>query len=274
MVTVEGWAKLAPRSWWQRGAVDVPGGRLAYWRTGGAKPQLLLSHGFTDNGLCWSRLALALEGEFDMILVDARGHGESSRVGPGSGFDPADDLARVCVALGLNRPAAIGHSVGARATLELAARHPDFVSRVVLEDPPLGPPIDAATHAARRDRIAADIRDLQRLGDDDIRRRGEAATPDWPAEEFIAWTAAKRQVDPVSLPWLESPWQAAMEKVAVPVLLLRGEMERGSMVPDPAAVDAPRINTLVETQTIPGAGHNLRRENFAAYLASVRRFLL
>jgi pimeloyl-ACP methyl ester carboxylesterase len=273
MVTDSGWSALAPRPRWERGAVEVHGGRLAFWRTGGAKPQILLSHGFTDNGLCWSRLALALEDDFDLILIDARGHGESSRVDLDAGFDPADDLARVCIALDLNRPTAIGHSVGARATLELAARHPGLVSRVVLEDPPLGPPTDAATHAARRDRIAADIRDLQRLGDDDIRRRGEAATPDWPVEEFIAWTAAKRQVDPVSLPWFESPWQAALEKVAVPVLLLRGEAERGSMVSDAAAIDASRINALVEARVIPGAGHNLRRENFDAYLASVMRFL-
>lgn len=272
-MTDVGWSALAPGSWWERGAVDVCGGRLTYWRTGGTRPPIVLSHGFTDNGLCWSRLALALEEDFDLILIDARGHGESSRVDPSAGFDPADDLARVCAALDLNRPAAIGHSVGARATLELAGRRPELFSRIVLEDPPLGPPTDAATHAARRDRIAADIRDLQRLGDDDIRRRGEAATPDWPADEFNAWTAAKRQVDPASLPWFEGRWQGALEKVAVPVLLLRGEAARGSMVSDAAAVDASRINALVQTQVIPGSGHNLRRENFAAYLAAIRGFL-
>ncbi len=57
------------------------------------------------------------------------------------------------------------------------------------------------------------------------------------------------------------------------MLLLRGEAARGSMVSDAAAVEASRINALVQTQVIPGSGHNLRRENFAAYLAAIRGFL-
>ena len=35
------------------GAIPVTGGHLAYHRTGGDKPALVLSHGLTDNGLCW-----------------------------------------------------------------------------------------------------------------------------------------------------------------------------------------------------------------------------
>ena len=45
-----------------------------YYRTGGEKPQLVLLHGFSENGLCWSRVAKALEREYDVIMPDARGH--------------------------------------------------------------------------------------------------------------------------------------------------------------------------------------------------------
>ncbi|MCA6319719.1 alpha/beta fold hydrolase, partial [Phenylobacterium sp.] len=68
---------------WIPGEVAVSGGQLAYHRTGGDGPPLVLSHGLTDNGLCWTRLAEALAPDFDIIMLDARGHGASSRVGPG-----------------------------------------------------------------------------------------------------------------------------------------------------------------------------------------------
>ena len=100
---------------WQPGRVNVSGGHLAYHRTGGTGPALLLSHGLTDNGLCWLRLAAALDPEFDIVMLDARGHGESSRIPAGAAHDPADDIAQAIEALGLNAPIVMGHSVGARA---------------------------------------------------------------------------------------------------------------------------------------------------------------
>ena len=37
---------------WPEGTVEANGQQLHYYRTGGDKPQLVLAHGFTDNGLC------------------------------------------------------------------------------------------------------------------------------------------------------------------------------------------------------------------------------
>lgn len=46
---------------WQSEFVHTNGIRIHYTRTGGDKPALVLLHGITDNGLCWSRTALHLE---------------------------------------------------------------------------------------------------------------------------------------------------------------------------------------------------------------------
>jgi pimeloyl-ACP methyl ester carboxylesterase len=51
--------------------------RIHYWRSGGNKPPLVLAHGSSDDGLCWTNLAKELEANFDIILPDARGHGLS-----------------------------------------------------------------------------------------------------------------------------------------------------------------------------------------------------
>jgi len=72
---------IAPH--WFEGTVMANGIHQHYYRTGGDKPSLILLHGFSENGLCWSRVAKALEQDNDVIMVDARGHGLSS--GPETG---------------------------------------------------------------------------------------------------------------------------------------------------------------------------------------------
>ena len=48
---------------WQSGDIRVNGLMLHYTRTGGAKPPVVLAHGFSDDGLCWTPVAEALEAE-------------------------------------------------------------------------------------------------------------------------------------------------------------------------------------------------------------------
>ncbi|HND49949.1 MAG TPA: alpha/beta fold hydrolase, partial [Anaerolineales bacterium] len=57
--------------------VFVNGIKIHYYRTGGNKPPLVLAHGITDDGMCWSPVAEVLAKDFDVVMVDARGHGKS-----------------------------------------------------------------------------------------------------------------------------------------------------------------------------------------------------
>ncbi len=50
---------------WQSAFIDVGGVRLHYTRTGGQKPPVVLAHGFTDSGLCWTPVAQAQEGDYE-----------------------------------------------------------------------------------------------------------------------------------------------------------------------------------------------------------------
>ena len=55
---------------WATGAVVVDGVRLNYHRTGGdGKPVLVLLHGITDDGLCWTRVARDLEADHDIVKI-------------------------------------------------------------------------------------------------------------------------------------------------------------------------------------------------------------
>src|SRR5271157_2904247 len=63
---------------WMSGTCEANGVNIHYLRTGGYKPPLVLLHGLTGSGACWIPLARALEGEYDVLMPDARGHGSSS----------------------------------------------------------------------------------------------------------------------------------------------------------------------------------------------------
>ena len=172
---------------WSSKTVKTNGLTLHYHRTGGDKPPVILAHGITDSGLGWTRTAQALEGRFDLIMVDARGHGQSDKPERGySASDHAADLAGLIEALDLGQPALIGHSMGARSVAALAAEYPQVVGRIILEDPPWHP-----TDEPRPDRIEhfqnliAKYRSMSR---EEIIAFGRENNPTWDDEELGYWT--------------------------------------------------------------------------------------
>ncbi len=263
---------------WQQGDVTANGVRIHYYRTGGDKRALILNHGATDNGLCFTRVARVLEADYDVIMPDARGHGLSEA--PTEGYstrDRAADVADLIEALGLSRPIVGGHSMGAQTTMRFAAEYPDLIDRAILEDPPMwsssAPPMDPARPNPFRERL----RELRTLSRDEIIARGKAENPTWDDSEFGPWADSKLQVNPRFLdrPFFqgEPPWQEVLPRVTCPTLLITSDPERGGIVTPEAAAEAQRLNPRVQVQRLGGAGHNVRREQFDAFIASLRSFL-
>ena len=58
-----------PPEGWVDGYVIANGIRIHYWRTGGDKPVIIMAHGSSDNGLCWTNLAKELTNEYDLSLI-------------------------------------------------------------------------------------------------------------------------------------------------------------------------------------------------------------
>ena len=100
---------------WTTGVCEANGIDLHYLRTGGAKPPLILLHGLMGSGACWTSVARALEGEFDVVMPDARGHGQSST--PLHGYRYDDHASDV---LGLSRAVAYRNWKFARVWLREA----------------------------------------------------------------------------------------------------------------------------------------------------------
>lgn len=130
-------AELVPAHW-QTGSIVVDDGTtIHYTRTGGDKPAVLLLHGVQVDGLTWLRTAQALQGTYDVVMPDFRGHGQSGRVQQNgtSNEQMVQDTIALITALQLDNPFVVGHSMGADAAGRLAAAHP--VRAAVLVDPAL-----------------------------------------------------------------------------------------------------------------------------------------
>ncbi len=101
-----------------------------------AAPAVVCVHGVTAHGERYKRLAEERwSARFHVVAPDLRGHGRSGYEPPWTFATHVADLVETVAALGLGRADWVGHSFGGRLVLELAARHPELVRRVVLLDP-------------------------------------------------------------------------------------------------------------------------------------------
>lgn len=259
---------------WQEGEIYANGIRIHYHRTGGDKPAVVLAHGFTDNGLCWTRVARVLQSDYDVVMYDARNHGESDRKQVGDS-DSEADCAGVIRELGLENPALIGHSMGARTVARVAGRHPENVRCAILEDPPW--PVDLEEDYQERDARFAEFRrwisGLKDVSVEQIVKHGRRFNPTWHDDEFPAWAASKQQVEMGIAPDLGGTWQNDAAAIAVPTLLVYADPQAGGIVSAAAAQQAESLNARIRAQHIPGAGHNIRREQFEPFMTVVQDFL-
>jgi N-formylmaleamate deformylase len=249
-----------------------------YYRSGGNKPPLVLLHGFTDDGACWFPVTDALVQDYDVILPDARGHGKSARIA-GIGFSNAAmaaDAAALIQALGLDRPAVMGHSMGAYNALLLAATYPEQVGCLLLEDPLLAPPPTPETTAEREGFLrqwANGVRQMQTLSLAELEAEEQRRSPQWSATEFQPWAESKHLLD-ITVFDDQTPrpqWQPLMQQVQCPVLLIYGDNH--TLVNDAIAEEAATLWKNGQAVQIAHAGHSIRRDNAADFLAAVRAFL-
>ena len=112
--------------------VNVNGMDIAYERWGSGPP-LLLIHGFPLDRSSWNAVVPFLVTEFDLIIPDLRGFGDSSAINnPYRMVDVADDLAGLLDQLGVGKAAVAGHSMGGYAALAFAAKYSGRVSALAL----------------------------------------------------------------------------------------------------------------------------------------------
>lgn len=123
---------------------EVAGGTLRVLSWGTGPRPVLAVHGITGNAACWRAVARALPDSSTLYAVDLRGRGHSGALPGPYGFGQhGADLVAAALALGLDRPVLVGHSLGAYIALLAADAHPAVFGRLVLVDGGLPLPVPA-----------------------------------------------------------------------------------------------------------------------------------
>jgi pimeloyl-ACP methyl ester carboxylesterase len=130
------------------GSFRFDGRRIAFADYGSGERTLVLAHGLLMNRHMYDQLAPAMvERDIRVITVDLLGHGASDKPADMRAYSMSrfgDQLAALIDHLELDRPVVGGTSLGANATLELAARHPRAARGLFIEMPVLDNALVAA----------------------------------------------------------------------------------------------------------------------------------
>jgi N-formylmaleamate deformylase len=269
---------------WTQNDLLVNGVRLHYYRTGkGDKRPLVLVHGFSDNGLCWTPVARDFESEYDVIMPDMRAHGLSERVKPGEKVDMAADLAELIRILGLVRPIVAGHSMGAMITYEIGVRFPELASALVLEDPPwwLSRPVQTPPPSEPAENpFAKWVKSLSTQSLDELLAQYRKDHPNWPEELVRPMCESKKQLDPTVLDIMtdrmhsqEVNWLTTLQNITHPMLVFTADPELGGIVTPEVVAKVRQLNPSVTIANIPDVGHLIRFDNYTAYMDVLRAFL-
>ncbi len=257
---------------WITGVCEANGINIHYLRTGGVKPPLVLLHGLTGNGACWTPLARALESEYDVVMPDARGHGNSSAPLHGYRYeDHASDVIGLIRELGLSAPILLGHSMGGMTAAVVASQAARLIRGVILADPTF---LSAQRQREVRDSDVAEQH--RRLLSQDkfdvvaqLRLRHTRRSPE--IVELIASARLQTRLSAFDVLTPPNPeYHQLVSTIGVPILLVVGD---AGVVSFETARELQSLNSHVRIELIPDAGHGVQYDQPERFEAVVRSFL-
>ena len=124
------------------------GVEIGYNDVGTGVPVAFL-HGFPHNRTLWSPQVSALVDRARCLAPDLRGFGESSKHGPFTVDQYADDVAMLLRGLGIERAVVAGLSMGGYVAFALWRRHRSLVRGLVLADTRAGADTDETRNKRR-----------------------------------------------------------------------------------------------------------------------------
>jgi pimeloyl-ACP methyl ester carboxylesterase len=251
-------------------------------RTDSGAPTIVLLHGITNSGAVWGNAIGRWSDDYRIAAFDALGHGLSDRFtdeelageGAEAGAGAIEALVTTTIAaldwiVSASSPVVLyGHSMGGAMASAVAARRPDLLRGLLLEDPAW----KAETLDRQAARAAEWLRVTRQFREDPERAIAEElADPDstWPPEEIPPWVDARLLLDErflaIGRPEMREPWQELAAAFKMPALLVTGT---DGVIVDPAIRrELATVNPQVRVAVIEGAGHSVRRDRSDAFHA-------
>jgi len=246
-------------------------------------------HGLRSYAHTWAGIAEQLAVRHRIIAPDFRGRGESSWDPQRDYFTNAyvSDIEKLVAHLGLNEFSLVGHSMGGSVGYTYAARHPEQVLGLLVED--IGP--GSSTKTAGADRILREIastpdhfesldevhtywrRIRPGITDEALASRIEntvrpvaAGRWEWKLD-MAGIAAARRSGDPAGPVDL---W-ACVESLRCPTLVVRGA--QSDFLPVETCTEMAQRQPLLQWSEVPNAGHYVHDDNPGAFITLVREFM-
>jgi len=241
---------------WTSGICEANGIGIHYLRTGGVKPPVVLLHGLMGSGACWTHLARALEGAFDVVMPDARAHGDSSAPKQGYRYDDlASDVVGLIRGLDLSRPVLLGHSMGGMTAAVVASRRAGIVRGLILVDPTFLSP------ERQREVHDSDVADQHRralgLEMSELVAQARARHPRRSPEIVELQAEARLKTRMAAFDVLTPPnpvYRDVVSAIDVPSLLVIGD---DPVVTLEMATELRSLNPRVRVEQVKDAGHGL-----------------
>jgi pimeloyl-ACP methyl ester carboxylesterase len=257
-------------------AAEVNGRKLAYRRTGTGAPLILLHGGWSD-GRAWHRELTSLSDAFDVIAWDTPGCGGSDDPPDGVALaDYADCVAGLLAALDVRSAHLCGMSFGAGLAIAVYERHPHLVRSLVLTGAYAGwkGSLSAEESQARLNRARAEAeRPPAEWMDNYLPSLFSGAAPSEAIALVRTMMGDVRSAGllPMLTAFAAADLRPVLQTIAVPTLLLHGELDARAPLPVARALHAaiPGARLVV----VPGAGHYLNLAAPETFDSEVRRFL-
>ena len=238
--------------------VASDGLRLAVTEFGGSGPPILLLHGLMGRASTWAPVAGWLAGHGRVVAVDARGHGRSGARGPWTTDRMAADVVDVLTELGPS--VVVGHSMGGLHGLVAAARRPELVRALVVED--MGVDFRGRSAADARAWFTAlpqpfpSLAAVRRVFGHPRAEFGEYMT-ECVEERADGYHLLARveHTTAIAAEWAEHDHWAAVGSVRCPTLLVEAEE---SVVPEGQMARMAARMPAAKHVRVPGTGHLVR----------------
>ncbi len=250
----------------ERRGFEHDGLTLSYLDSGGRKPLILALHALWMEARSFEDFARSMP-EWRVVSLDQRGHGLSDHASDYSREAFVDDIAALLDHLGAREPAVlIGNSLGGTNAFVFAARHPERVRALVIEEGP------AEQHESFA--FIKDWRGLYPTSEALEKKIGErlawSVKPSF-RETAYGWMLVFEPEELVSMMdglsgdcWED--WLAS----TCPALVVRGADSKaidGQLLENMAA---RRANTVIVSLK---AGHVVHHDDLPGFVAKVREFL-
>ena len=158
---------------------------------GAGKPPLLLLHGLLGSSRNWQTAGADLAARFHVFALDLRNHGRSPHDDTMSYAAMVEDVTSWMDGRGMKAASLLGHSMGGKVAMLLAARFPERVEALWVVDIAPKTYLSAAHRAEFSAMLELDLRSLQSRAEAEL--RFEARVPDWGMRKFLTTNLERAQ---------------------------------------------------------------------------------